>query len=601
MQKTLINAFIWLLGSALAIAFAVVPIDSVFVDGSYLPYGNDAFYHARRILDAAFTESGLRQFDPMMHVPEGSWVPWSWAYDYLLAKYLQVATWLVPFADPMKLLVYVPVAWVCVNVALLLAIVSKVGLRLEFRAFTVAGFSILPITQVLHGVGSIDHHYMELTFVLLTFWLLLRWLSRPEDRIAAIVCGASFGIAQAFHHGLFILQLPMLATLFVLWLRGSLPRVAEMRAAGVAVFVSTLLVALPSGPFLDLQFSLSTLSWFHVYVAGGTMALLFYMSSKRYERGSLYVMVAICLILAIAPSAQIWLGWLFLTGNLPIIVEITELTSPFGMITGGWGLMVTVGIYSGLLMLVPVILVACAWLAATDTRPIHLAYGVFGVFGLCLLLAQYRLNYFGLCFLLSGPFYFVEKFIPVANSKRAVVALAAMLLFAFAFRAPLSGPLLLRHPVAGDHLYDTIRPLFSAMRDECATEPGTVVASHQFGNYIRFHTDCGVISNNFGLTTQHLNKVNEANSLFFLSPEKLAQQAPQVRYVLAFLANTHRQQNGLVFLRDMSDIRERNPLLNVRLLLDERKASNVEVIDEVTLDLGDGQKIVMAGVYKIVR
>ena len=50
-------------------------------------------------------------------------------------------------------------------------------------------------------------------------------------------------------------------------------------------------------------------------------------------------------------------------------------------------------------------------------------------------------------------------------------------------------------------------------------------------NYVRYHTRCGVIANNFLLTPQHEAKVREVRMLMSLSAAQVLERAPQVRYV----------------------------------------------------------------------
>ena len=586
-------------GSVVSYAFAIIAIDAVIVDGDILPFGNDAFYHARRILDAATGHAGLQQFDPLMHMPEGSWVSWPWAYDRLLASIVQLGMWLSPATEPMKILIYVPVAWIPVNVLLLLAIFNAIDLRTEFKALGIAGFALSPFTQRLHGIGAIDHHFMELTFVLLVTWLLLRWMSQPHSQRTAIACGLALGIAQAFHHGLFILQLPVLLTLFVLWFRDALPPTPTVRALALAVLGSTVLIALPSGPLLDGQFSLATLSLFHPYVALCTASLIFCMSTWQYSPRAMAGLVTLGIVLAIPGSAELLLASKFLTGQLTMLDQIVEMQSPMTMIRGSWGLAATVGTYSWLLLLVPVMLLAGLYLALTDARPRHIAYGVLSVFGLGLLLMQMRLNYFGLCFMLAGPLYFLSRYSPVESPKRALVFLASLVVFAIAFRPPLSGQLFSKHAIAADHLYEVTRPLYQALQAACAAEPGTVVAAPQFGHYIRYHTACSVVANNFLLTEQHFEKVNRVNSMFQLPIDDLATRAPDVRYVLTFLANTYEQREGRVYLRDLSDLRASNPTLINELMLTDSQSAHAETLQEVYVDPEAEHKIPLAGVYRI--
>ncbi len=292
------DVMILILGSALACVFALLAKNSVLVDGTYIPFGVDAFYHAPRILDAAAGGS-LRQFDPAIHAPEGSWVPWPWAFDWLLAVVVRIGTWLSPGTDPMQILVYVPVAWIVVNVSLLLGIFSALGLRAEFKALGVVGFALLPLVQRLHGIGVIDHHFMELTFVMLVTLLVLRWMAKPGSTALAAASGASLGLAQAFHHGLFILQLPLLTLLFILWLRGVLPPTRQVRFAAAALFIGTALLILPSDAFRDGQFTMATFSSFHLYVAFCTSITLGFMSLRPFTLRTLMILTAAGLVLAI--------------------------------------------------------------------------------------------------------------------------------------------------------------------------------------------------------------------------------------------------------------------------------------------------------------
>jgi hypothetical protein len=179
------------------------------------------------------------------------------------------------------------------------------------------------------------------------------------------------------------------------------------------------------------------------------------------------------------------------------------------------------------------------------------------------------------------------------------VVLGSVALFAIAFRPVLSETLLRERSIAGDHLYAVARPLFTALQAACAEESGTVAAAPQFGHYIRFHTDCSVIANNFLLTEQHFDKVREVNALFHLSVAELQAQAPDVRYVFGFLADTYVQRDAKVFLRDTDDIRNRNPQLISELMLTDERRDGVKVLREILLDPAAEQAIPLAGIYRI--
>lgn len=593
------DSAILIAGTVIACAFAVLPKSAVFIDGSYLPYGVDAFYHAQRILDAALGGGGVQQFDTSMHVPQGSWVSWPWGYDRLLATLVQIAIWFDADLDPMQVLVYAPVAWIPVNIGLLIGILKSIDLRSEFRALGVLGFALLPLTQRLHGIGAIDHHFMELTFVLLVTLCLLRMLAKPSNIVLAAIVGAALGVAQVFHHGLFILQVPVLGTLFILWLRDLLPAAPSVRALAASLVLTTTLVLLPSRPLWDGQFSMATFSWFHLYVACVTAILLIFMSYRTRGYQSAIGLAAIAAVLAVPASAELFLGTRFLTGKLMMLDQILEMASPGEMITTTLGLPATLGVYSGLLLLVPLVLVAGAYSAVTERRPLPIAFGVLSVFGIGLLLMQYRLNYFGLAFMLVGPLYFLGRLSPSGSPKRALVFLGALVTFAIAFRPPLSGKLFEEHAIAGDHLYAATQPLYAVLDKACDENPGVVAAAAQFGHYIRFHTDCSVIANNFLLTEQHFEKVRLANSLFHLSVDQIRTEQPDVRYILAFLANTYFQHEGKLYLREFDDIRSTNPVLVNELMLSDQLPANVVVIGEIYVDPAADRKIPLAGIYAI--
>src|SRR5262245_6975380 len=100
---------VWLLASALGFVITVAQYSSAFADGHYVPVGPDSFYHARRILDTVANTGAFYQFDAKMLVPEGGLVIWPWAYDFAMAMLVKIALALHLSADPMAILVHIPV------------------------------------------------------------------------------------------------------------------------------------------------------------------------------------------------------------------------------------------------------------------------------------------------------------------------------------------------------------------------------------------------------------------------------------------------------------------------------------------------------------
>ncbi|NNF52342.1 MAG: hypothetical protein HKN59_07875 [Gammaproteobacteria bacterium] len=597
MKQPVLVVFIWAFASFLAMAFASLQLDAAMINGQFIPFGNDSFYHARRILDAV-GERGFYQFDSMIHLPEGSWISWSWGYDYVLAIALKAALWINPGLDKMKFLVYVPVFWVPVNVALLLAVGRTMKLPLELLAFSALAMALLPLLQMLHVVGRIDHHFMELTFVLLASWRTVRWFDR-QSVVNAAACGIALGLAPAAHHALFILQLPLVVAVGVLWFRSVAPMSNQLRAAGLALFVTSILVILPSEPFRDGQFSLGTLSGFHLYAAFASALILYFLSWRGVSRKQVALLCGLVVLLALPVLSQIVLGSQFLSGALFQANSILEVASPFAMIAGDWGLTATLGFYSGLLLFAPFVLLAFLWRLVRGTDAAESAFGVFAVFGLGLLLMQFRLNYFGLAFMILGPLVLLKGISDRRNWSRPLVALAVAATLAAALQPGLAGGLFTRYHAGGDHFYEVAAPLFADLDRECRQRPATVIVSHQLGHYVRFHSDCPVIANNFLLTEQHFEKAGQVAAKFDESPRSFRATLNEPVYLLAFLWGALDIQGGLVEIENVESIQMRNPRLLVELFFGDPLPDGYEIINNVSIEVSEGRGFPVARLYKV--
>ena len=104
------TAAIYLFAAMVAIFFASLTRDSAFVGGDYIPATNDSFYHARRILVTVESTADFYEYDTRLQVPEGTWIPWPWGYDYLLAKVVRAGAGLSSALDASTILAYFPVA-----------------------------------------------------------------------------------------------------------------------------------------------------------------------------------------------------------------------------------------------------------------------------------------------------------------------------------------------------------------------------------------------------------------------------------------------------------------------------------------------------------
>ncbi len=594
------DLLLWAMASAAVILISLFNLDAVFSSLGIVPRGNDAFYHAARILDAAAGERGFYQFDDAMHVPEGSWVSWPWGYDYLMSLLARVVLLVDSSADPMAILVFVPVAWAAANAYLILKIAQELELPFYFRALVVFGFVLLPTTQTLHAVGQIDHHFMELCFVLLTTLLALRWLKDDANTRNAIALGVTLGVALIFHHALFILQLPLVAAIGLLWLLGRTPDAKSLRVLALSLFVTALLASLPSGPLLDLQFNMTTLSVFHPYIAGAVAIFLVLLSYRAVSLANIALLVVVSAILLVPAAAQILRGADFLSGNLLLLDQVLEMQSPIRMIRENFGLSGTLAEYGLLLLFVPLMIVFCAWRLFSESKPERVAWNLFAIFGLSMMLFQYRLHYFGTVFMLAVPWLMVQMLSDRFELRPRLQLIAGVAAFLIVFRPAILGSLFNEYPVGGFVLYQTMQPLMPALEKACEEDPGIVLAPPQFGHYISYHSKCSVIANNFLISDLHFQKVEEVNFLFTVPAEVLGTGGGDIKYVLTMVGDMHEMRGGKVMLKDPADIANRNPQLIRDLVLSETLPESIEMIERVNIrESEDSELIPMAGLYKL--
>ncbi len=589
---------IWLLASLLAAFFASLLDSAAFVDGRYIPVGNDSFYHARRILDAAVGEHGFYQFDPLIHVPEGSWLNWPWGYDYVMALALRLALWIRPSMEPMAFLAHVPVLWTAVNAGLLVLIARQVQLGAAYTAIALLGFSLMPLTQSLHGLGIIDHHFVELTFVLATVWAGLRYFERATPE-TAILLGVILGMAPAFHNGLFILQIPVLATACLNWLNGTTANRRTSLQLSATLVTTTLLILLPSAPFRDLQFEFWTLSWFHLYVACGSAATLVFLSHRIYSNINLAFFAVAAIGLAVPILGKLMLGSAFLAGDLILLNSITEAKSLFAQLAEDGGLQRVTELYSWLLVLWPLLLLAFLRHAWRNDKPQRTFLSVAIVFGITLMATQFRFHPFGSWALLVGGLLLLQDARTRYGFSTLAASAAALAVLALAMQPPLRNQLLKTFPAGLTKEYAAVRTLFPSLERECANEPGAVLSTNDDGHYIRYHTRCGVIVNNFIMTPLHLRKIQEAHAYLRMTPEELSKTAPHIRYVFVRLNNiVMTGPTGIEPTPTVEVVRSNPPLFNALVFSDEWP-EEYRLIDELRVD--DARDFAYARVFEIVR
>lgn len=592
--RAIAHVALWAMASAIAMFFALLIQDSTIVGDLYIPRTNDSFYHARRIIDAVVGD-GFYQFEERINPPDGIWIPWPWGYDYLMSRLLQVALWISPNLDPMAFLSYVPVAWIWVNAALFLAAASAARLSVGMRILAMIAFALSPLTQLLHGIAMLDHHFIEHSFVLLCVWLGLEWMRRPASLNPALGVGIALGAAPAFHNGLFLLQLIPLTAFLVLWLRGTLPPRRTLLAFGISLLLTTQLIAIPSATLRAGYFAFGYLSWFHVYIGFCTVTVTSFMGNWAFSLRYLMVLAVVALLLSIPALTQFLLGATFLSGSVTVLNSITEAQSPWRLLTETLGMDVTLSYYSWLLMLVPIVLASGVFRLVRETSPERVYFASASVIGLTMMLMQFRFYYFGMFMLIAGVLLLCDQVRQKFRWHEGLVFVVCFGLLVAAYQPALRTRLFEIYAIGADSKYESTISIFVRLEEVCAEEPGLVLANNNDGSPILFHSDCSVIANNFFLDAEDQVRVDSITTLMKSDPETLLSAEPAINYL--FL----RRDDFVFGSGEEARLDTSNRIISDIFLSDELP-SGFELLTSVyALPAPDAELVTHARLYRLTR
>ncbi len=521
---------VWICGSIAALVVALAPVAASLQNGHYSPIGPDAFYHARRILDAVADPSSFFQFDSHTDAPGGSLVLWPWMYDYVMSLIVRAALALRLSSDPMTVLVHVPSIAFVFTIGIVMALCR--GLRLGVTSTAIALFctALFPLSQSLYSVGNIDHHFAEHMFVLGSIASGLLWLQQPESRVRAAITGIVLGLAPGIHTAQFILQIPILAVLALMWLHNQ-PRPATTRTFAISLVIATLAVALPSLALQQGHFEYYTLSWFQVYVAACTAVLSVLLARTECNRAGV-IKLGLTGIVMLAPIlGQMALARDFFTVSVEGMEDISEVQSPLELWRRSSSLAYVLTLYTDLLFLVPVTALLCAWKIWRERDPVRTLFWVASLAGVLLLSMQLRLQYFGSFALYLPWLLLLDDWVRKGSVKPVYAWGACVAVLAIAYSSGIRHYMFEQQAVAGDPYYAITRSLYAPFAQACHEKPGVVLAEPDDGHYIRFHTDCSVIANNFLVTAHQAERTHEERELLKLPAKEVPARAPYVRYV----------------------------------------------------------------------
>jgi hypothetical protein len=523
-------ALLWIVGTTLIVVFALMQLQQSYVDGVYGPAHADAFYHARRILDAVMTGQPVAQFDARIHVPEGSWITWPWAFDSALAHITRLFG---PFADENaanRVLMRLPIFLGVIYITVVLLVTRVMRLSFLSSALLIIGAAMLPVLHVAFAVGDLDHHGAESTWTAMTMAAGI-WFFSTRGRIApAITLGVVLGTALGVHNSLFILQIPVVGLLLLRWLRAQeLPGRRETLWFAGALLGTTLLVCAPSQPWQRGFFEFYTLSWFHTYIALCTSAfsVLFVYLERRPRNVAITCVLALVAIVPIVGA--LGLAQRFVTGTLDSIQGVVEVFSPYQLLAM-FNEELSTRLYSWLLFLSGPFVLLNVWFLYRQRDAGIQFFAMMAAIGLVLLQIQYRFHMFGELAMIATPLVAAKLAAErwPHYQRRIGVVLVAFFVVVF---YPTHRHWTIHWTLGTYTGYAQIRSVFPFMHAACARRPGVVLTGIDAGHWVRYHSACSVIGDAFLLTPQHAAKAHLTADLMKVTPEQLMHAPIKISYV----------------------------------------------------------------------
>lgn len=589
-----IRVLIWALASGVAIFVQLLWTPSSLVDGSYRPVGNDSFYHAQRIRSTVQDPAHFSEFDPRIDAPRGILVIWPWAYDTTVAAAVRAALATGISDDPMSAIVHAPVVAVVATTGLMVIIATLLGLSATGTLLAALCVALSPLTQVMHSIGVVDHHYAEFILILASLAAGLWWMGETAAVARAVCLAAVLGVAPAFHPALFLLQLPFLLTTGILWLRGSaIPRRAALVFAATLVTTTTVFL-LPSEPFRQGLFEFHRFSWFQLYVAASTATLVATMSYVRPDSRGIGIFAGLSLILLFPVAGQLGAADRFLARDFAALASIHEAQSLPSILKTPGGALEISQLYSLFVWIAPLLLAGSLWALWTGTSARLTYYYVATIGGLAMLVAMFRFHGYGSFALYLTPLLWSETLTERAGLSSKLSRLVSVLVVILAL-APSIRYLFVSNPgPGGEPYYAVTRDIYPVLDKACRRQPGIVLASNNDGHYVLFHSACSVIATNFLVTRQDEEALRKTDRLLAMTPKQFLATATPVRYILVrgqgMLAADER---GVLSFVTAPVVAQSSPPLFSKLLLADPTllGPRFQLIAEVRLPGPDGYAI----------
>jgi hypothetical protein len=409
-----------------------------------------------------------------------------------------------------------------------------------------------------------------------------------------LAAGAALGLGPGFHNGLFILQAFYVAHFLVLWVRDMARPVPATVMFSIGLCSASLLVLSRSEPFLNGHFSFYLLSWFHLFSAGATSIVCIMAAVLARRVWSGMVLAAFVVLMFIIAGTEIRHGTDFLFSQFIKLDVIGEARGVSEMLlTGATGALTEY--YSGLIWLLPLVILMQLRQLFSTQAPHLILFAVYVVLGVAIGVQQLRLHYF-FSFALYVPLLAAaEAFCGRATAWHRRTLMLAAVVTMIAYLPVL--PRLTKSPPPGMHSdYAIVRSIYPLIAEQCRKQPGVILADYNDGHYLRFHTDCDVIANNFVMSPIHFEKIALSDRLLSSSTATLLDE----RYAWIDYVYVRRDDNILATV-DADEIRRANRGLRGELLFNPVPPDGFEIIGEVSARDPAATHPIIARAFRIRR
>jgi len=527
--NSLIFVAICIVACAATYFFASYPIEASLINGEYHPWGYDSFYVATLVRETVEKYPTTIQFDDHLYPLDGpAPVTFTWAFTLLLASIVVLVQVFIPDLPTSAILAYIPPFWGAVNCLVFIALCRKAGLRSFTLALAAAGFALAPYTRDLHMIGNVDHHFMELFFILTIMFGFFNWIERPASTRRAVFAGTVLGLSVAFHFALFVMYLPIALFLLITWIIDRMELGVTAPAFLSAVLVATLVAVLPSAYFPVREFEYFKLGWFHLYWAAIFCAAVFFLHRRRYSPLNLAILGGFLIIAAVPLAHNLLHGTSFLAAELPGFDQIEETRSLFVyLFSGDYKLVKQVyEYYSGLVYAVPFVLILLVRQVRLTPRP-ELIYTLCAfLLGAVFMFLQLRFKYHASYVLLLPILLLFQQYAAEIRYSKVLVVVAFVILYA----GPVSKLAIAQSP-GGEPGYRSLLPFLEVIARQCERHPGVLLAHPDEGHYLRYHTNCKIVSGNMLATPRDFEYRALAFKMLGMSVPDLVREYPWVDYI----------------------------------------------------------------------